>query len=254
MKKTEVITKEREEMKKVLGDLLGDLGEITVDNLGPKIIENLEQSRIVELAREKKFLLRGLKSETVKSISTQKKIYSQRLALVEEELNRKLSAAKRICRACQAGYSPFRVNPAWCGGFLEKPSLKRLQEYTEETYRDREHITVTYKPYSLFQQAIPKTLLEKYQKAKELDVFDVIMVYSPRQGDFTRVAKVTKVKVEVLPPPRPTKDPIMVGRIGLNGPVKVSYGSGKSAYVTADGDEFVTFFIGAWDIGKDLDL
>lgn len=245
MSETKVGTEERNEAAKVLGDLQ----EIAVD-LGPNIIENLGQGRIIKLTREKEVLLKGLESEVVKSVSTQRKIYSQRLAFVEKELARRLSAAERICRAWRADYSPFTVNDTWSGGFLEKPSLKRLQEYTEETYRDRKHITVTYKPYSLFQQAIPTAIWEKYQKAKESGVFDVIMVYSPREDDFARVAEVTKVKIEILP--RPTEDPILTGHIGLNGPVTVAYGHGKRAKIVAHGDKFATFFIGAWDLGKDL--
>lgn len=247
MRKAEVLEKEGQEVEKILEDL----EEMVVD-LGPKMIENLDQGEIRELLQEKRFLLEGLESEVVRSVSAQKKIYSQRLASVEGELNRRLSARRRICQAWRLGYSPFTVNKAWHGGFLEKPSPERLIKHADEKIvRVHEHkkkkIRTTVAPYFLFQQAIPKHVLEKYQKAKGLGIFDVLMVYSPREDDFLAVEKTVRVEVEVTRLPRPKIDPILEGYIGLDGVAMVD-----KSEIKALGDKYVSFLIAAWDLGKDL--
>lgn len=205
------------------------------------------QEEIDELAKmfnERCFLLKGLSSPAINIISDQKKMYSERLTFIEDKLEKHLSGMRRAQTAFDLGYSPFTPNKMWYGGFIEKPSSERIAEYTREVFSER----ITSRPYLLFQQAVPMRVWEKYKEAEGLNVFDLLMVYSPHKEDFVFVED----EVKVTQIPRPT-DPILVGYVGIKGPAMAEYHYEEFKGVKTPENKVISFCITQWDLGRDLE-
>lgn len=218
-------------------------------------------SGLAKMLSLKGFLDGGLASPVIGDFPTPKEIYQHRLAEVEESVKHQTSFLSRVSAALEIGYSPFTVNKTWFCGLLEPEQESvvydgRVEKVMGAQIIDMRHeirkvATVLQKRYPLFNQVFPMTIWEKYQTAKNLGIFDVMLVHAPVADDFNYVDKEEIMAVKEITVVRGC--PILIGYIRSGEPSHIKFVKGGNQFSFVGGEEkIIPFLVAQWDLGKDL--
>lgn len=212
-------------------------------------------SGLAKMLSVKSYLNKGLVPSVIDAFPAQKEIYSRYLSELEEEIKYQASFLGRVSAALKAGYSPFTVNKTWFCGLLEPEQDTIIQDGHEEIIigkisNDTSKVaTISSKKYPLFNQVFPEIVWEKYQTAKNLGIFDAILVHSPVPGHFDYIrADVRVVDVKII-----KFCPILIGYVRSGKPSQIEFIKGNNQFSFVSGEEkVIPFLIAQWDLGKDL--